>query len=289
MSHGEVRRITDRTDPFRPIPDPTKQEIHREQITGSQSKRAKKKKNALERQRESESVQESWTHGKHKDSWPSTDTKGGKREQKRLDKQHQKSNSRARDAKHERIHKSYNDQVQESDHAEEYDDYQAEHDNLTKQIREKEETQAQYEQLQKEIKKKQEEVQAQYDQLQKEPKPYPPTAHVPAPPKHTHKKYTRPQEHGWNGAARPQRQGQTRFKGQKDLGQKDYGRGVGPLHPNPPPPRGNGQEDDGMGFRRIYRAPTQPKNTKTQNGAVDRYGSTPPRKLKTLYYNKYIA
>ena len=288
MPHVQVTRVMDRTDYNRPITNPTKQDIHREQITESQSKRAKKKKSALERQRESESVQESWTHGKHRDSWPSTDTKREKREQKRLDKQHQKSNSRARDAKHERIHTPYNDQVQESDHAEEYDDYQAEHDNLTKQIREKEETQAQYDQLEKEIREKQEELRAEYDQLQKEPKPYPPTAHVPAPPDNTQKKYTRPQEHIHRGEARPQRQGQTRFEGQKDLGHKDDGRGVGPPNPHPRPPHGNGQEDDGMGLRGIYCAPKY-RNSKTQNGAVDRYGSTAPRKMKTLYYNKYIA
>ena len=78
------------------------------------------------------------------------------------------------------------------------------------------------------------------------------------------------------------------FEGQKDLGHKDDGRGVGPPNPHPRPPHGNGQEDDGMGLRGIYRAPKH-KNTKTQNGAVDRYGSTAPRKMKTLYYNKYIA
>ena len=38
MSHAYVRLVADRTDPFRPIPqqktDPTRQEIHRESITG---------------------------------------------------------------------------------------------------------------------------------------------------------------------------------------------------------------------------------------------------------------
>ena len=146
-----------------------------------------------------------------------------------------------------------------------------------------------------------------------EPKPHHPLVHVPdhgryrpAPPEHTRSRHNprpRPETYTRGSSRHPttytRGSSRHRFEGQKDLGQKDDGRGVGPINPNPPPPRGNGQEDDGMGLRPIYSAPKH-NNTQTQNGAVDHYGSTPPRKsykeilgvrgrYGTLYYNKYIA
>ena len=81
----------------------------------------------------------------------------------------------------------------------------------------------------------------------------------PAPPEHTRSRHNprpRPETYTRGSSRHPttytRGSSRHRFEGQKDLGQKDDGRGVGPLNPNPPPPRGNGQEDDGMGLRRIH-------------------------------------
>ena len=104
MSHAYVRLVADRTDPFRPIPkqrtDPTRQEIHRESIT-RQVQRNKKETD------ESDYFEEF------------KNDKKARRDQKNRDKQHKKSMTKARDARHKVIYPPYEDEGQAPDHAEE--------------------------------------------------------------------------------------------------------------------------------------------------------------------------